>query len=1188
MPSPTNSFHLLTVLPRFSLLGTRLCRARNSIHFPTHVSNWLALVTVLLGSLFSVSYAEDTESASPLSADDLNYTFLYFENGLPTPYPHRRPNSEDNFAARANPDLVVQTGYYSLMLDCDDMQITGYDGLAGTGYLTDLEKDATVFTPAGFELSVIKDEVKYTCTGADVQTTTKQLVRLIESNRFVQRFDHLGLEFEDSNGNVLNDSGRLEVTAWADRLAIKLDFSGVAGVTETSVKVLSPQSIVHEKVVAGDSAVLAIQPHLDTTLAALNVHDYVTEATVRGSDLALNVEFDAAEFGVHIDIPSSAVSYPRDINRLDEFVIELTNPGSSAENIPLIFDQPTPRTITGTVMSLCQEVDGQPIGIPVQISKNWHRDAANPTVHQGRWLRGYTMLKLAAGETKRFRLRVIFGYWAGAGAVSHSQLSLIGWGKNWKWDESALGAWGESCTYDPTMHAAAAFMADVRPSFTTPFQSATDHNWTENSGGGDNLIYRDSNNTYRHVKRVKTAYRWVGPNMTEVLYSGVTDDDKIRYTYTANAVRTNDYHRRFHGYKYEFLDDVTSPKRLVFHQMAADYYSSPSFSQYYIGDQSGLLSSATASPGGNTYKQEPVLFNDRWLAINDTRTSNGYSTSSNRGILALSSTLNGSQLPLYLHSYGSSYGANSMVFDLSSASVTQSYAAGDVVEGEVEFIMPPKTSSLYWGADSELINRLDTYGTNTWETVHDESRYNISMDVTVNAGTLLRNYPLHIQAENNQPVAADFTIESGGIGHVPVVLQGLDQGVTLIAQRYTNGAWLDLESVDIADHAYFQGYLNPEGSMDYVFNLQRPTTNLADAWRVRFVTGATPEVWEEKLVAHWKLDDANGTHAADATANGFDGVIANGTWVTGNVGGALDFNGNNSRVSIPATAFESIYNELSIAMWVYGDTTQPRADSVFEAVDYSGNRILNIHIPWSDSKVYWDAGNLSSSCDRIYKLASASEVKGQWNHWVFTKNTVAGTMKIYLNGMLWHSDTGKTRAIRGVTDATFGSQMDSASYDGVMDDVRLYNFELSDAEVSNLYTGTSSGFTAWLALYPSLTNLTTQADPENDGIENLLEYVLDGDPTAVDNLILPALDTTEDHFVFNFTRRVDSSSDTVQVFQYSSNLTDWLDINITAPKADQVVLGPELEGLQTVTVTISMTSAEAGSIFGRLNVSPTN
>ena len=63
------------------------------------------------------------------------------------------------------------------------------------------------------------------------------------------------------------------------------------------------------------------------------------------------------------------------------------------------------------------------------------------------------------------------------GVIRHgfcdSQLSLIGHGSNWKWDESALGAWGETMTFDPTLHLGAAFLDDIRPTFTKSTNTTT-------------------------------------------------------------------------------------------------------------------------------------------------------------------------------------------------------------------------------------------------------------------------------------------------------------------------------------------------------------------------------------------------------------------------------------------------------------------------------------------------------------------------------------------------------------------------------------------------------------------------------------------------------------------------------------------------------------------------------------------
>ncbi|MFC7337933.1 discoidin domain-containing protein [Haloferula chungangensis] len=203
------------------------------------------------------------------------------------------------------------------------------------------------------------------------------------------------------------------------------------------------------------------------------------------------------------------------------------------------------------------------------------------------------------------------------------------------------------------------------------------------------------------------------------------------------------------------------------------------------------------------------------------------------------------------------------------------------------------------------------------------------------------------------------------------------------------------------------------------------------------------------LVGHWKFDEASGPLVADSSGHGHDGSLSNASRVAGMDGGALSFNGSNSKVTIPGSAFSSIDDEITISMWVYGDAAQALGDSSFYATAGT-TRVLNIHLPWEDSKVYWDAGN-SNGYDRINKLAVDSQFKHGWNHWTFTKDAGAGMMKIYHNGVLWHSDTGRNKAMSGITSAAIGGQINGFSYHGNLDDVRLYDVALSDHEIASLY-----------------------------------------------------------------------------------------------------------------------------------------
>ncbi|MEP4077292.1 sulfatase-like hydrolase/transferase [Haloferula sp.] len=392
---------------------------------------------------------------------------------------------------------------------------------------------------------------------------------------------------------------------------------------------------------------------------------------------------------------------------------------------------------------------------------------------------------------------------------------------------------------------------------------------------------------------------------------------------------------------------------------------------------------------------------------------------------------------------------------------------------------------------------------------------------------------------------------------------GMRQPATLSADGYNVSAVIPA-SID----SYCYMLVDENGFMQYTAELD---------------TVATPQL--PAAVAHWPLDETSGTTATDTSGNGHNATVTGGYWSTDV--GALYFDGGTDVASIPASAFTGIANEITIAFWAYGGATQPVNDVAFYAADSSDNLLLNIHLPWSNSKIFWDAG----ANDRVISgVASSDEIKGKWNHWVFTKDAVAGSMNIYLNGALFADEaTGNTESMSGITQAWFGgsNSLGNANYEGLLDGVKLYDVALTAAQAQVLYCENRplEGYQAWIDNYPGLSDTTFGGDPDQDGIATGLEYVLNGKPTEQDKVIFPELDETGENLIFKFTRRADAVSFTEQCFQYGSDLSSWTDLNITEPLASEVSLGPIIGGLQQVTVTFPSSLAAEGGLFGRLKVS---
>ena len=151
------------------------------------------------------------------------------------------------------------------------------------------------------------------------------------------------------------------------------------------------------------------------------------------------------------------------------------------------------------------------------------------------------------------------------------------------------------------------------------------------------------------------------------------------------------------------------------------------------------------------------------------------------------------------------------------------------------------------------------------------------------------------------------------------------------------------------------------------------------------------------------------------------------------------------------TVFKDLDSAISISFWAKGDASLPKNTSVLEGKDKNGKRIINIHFPWSNGQVYWDAGNASGH-DRINKAANANIYKNSWNHWVFTKNARTGVMNIYLNGSLWHTGTAKNRDLGAITQFRVGKGINNYQYAGAIDRLSIWNSELSAIQAKDLTT----------------------------------------------------------------------------------------------------------------------------------------
>lgn len=471
---------------------------------------------------------------------------------------------------------------------------------------------------------------------------------------------------------------------------------------------------------------------------------------------------------------------------LERVRLMLSNPTDQEETARLMFEksrggirQRIGTPITG-VSAILRDKDGNPTGIPVQLSKNWHNEPEGG-VYAGQWFHGISQVRLPAKAEVELELVIAYGHWGGVAAASHAQLSLIGWGSNQLWDQSAIGAWGESICYEPDQAQAESAITDVRPLMVRSMGEGKPWSWTANVGGGDFFRFFDPSGERLFSRSMRTAYHRQGPCLTEVTYAGQLGSG-IRHSATVSLARSDDLIRGV----YRLRMDVTEAmefSRFVLFQIGADTYNSIVERKMALGNETGLLREWDTQWGGNAYRTEPMECVGRlpWISMHEAvaRDNARGGAIANRGIVIRSwkARLGGKEAAPWVAERGLTRNkADSSTLDLVPTPGVMRLEPGDFVEATLEHILMPQFAADYYGPNEALRAAL-TKDEDTWRMIEREAVGN-DRQVAVTTGTLTGSHPaITIATEAD---AAEFTLK-GGLGHVPITFTGLSQssGFTL-------------------------------------------------------------------------------------------------------------------------------------------------------------------------------------------------------------------------------------------------------------------------------------------------------------------------------------------------------------------------------------------------------------------------
>ncbi len=216
------------------------------------------------------------------------------------------------------------------------------------------------------------------------------------------------------------------------------------------------------------------------------------------------------------------------------------------------------------------------------------------------------------------------------------------------------------------------------------------------------------------------------------------------------------------------------------------------------------------------------------------------------------------------------------------------------------------------------------------------------------------------------------------------------------------------------------------------------------------------------LVGYWKFDDGSGTIATDSSGNNNYGTVLGATWVPGKFNKALSFNGIDNSVDIGI--IDTSDSTFTYSFWA--NTNVPIGGTPFsESTSGSGtgcSTTNGIFVGYSDVgsfaavEVAVGTNGVSVSehaASHAPVVASYQAGLSGWNHIVIVSNSPTN-MKLYVNGVEMDTalNTVKTRII-DVEQIGFKGACTRKYFNGLIDEVLVYNRSLSSQEIQDLFNG---------------------------------------------------------------------------------------------------------------------------------------